>query len=337
MIPSSYTISKFYQYAWSPKFNKVSNTYYGGCPVCREGKSFGKKRRCYYIVDDDTIYCQNCQRGWSPLNWLIEVTKETKDDILRDVENYEPNIRSIIDEHEKKQKANEKVKLSTLPNDCINLTDHLQLDYYSNNQVVQDTLQFISKRRLNTAKFKPKTLWISLKDVSHKNRLVIPFYDQNGQIVFYQSRALYEEDNPPKYKSKTGADKTLFNIDQIDPNHDKIYKIEGPIDSSFVRNGVGMCGLTTSELQRKQLHNYPFHEQIWVLDNDIKTDEVYEKYERLLKNGERVFIWPKEFTSFKDINEVCMRYSIDEFPHKLIDKNIYEGRTGLLRLASLRL
>ena len=58
MIPKSYIIQKFYQYAGYPRFNKVSNTYYGCCPICREGKSWGKKRRLYYVVDDNTLYCQ---------------------------------------------------------------------------------------------------------------------------------------------------------------------------------------------------------------------------------------------------------------------------------------
>jgi hypothetical protein len=336
VLPTNYVIQKFYQLTNSPKHNKASNTYYAGCPICREGKSWGKKRRLYYVVDDNLLYCQNCQRGWEPLNWLVEVTGEPRDEILKDVENYEPNIRSILEEHEKKLKC-EKVKQQTLPEDSINLLDPIQVDYYADNKVCKEALKFIKQRRLDTAKYKPKTLWLSLKDYSHKNRLTIPFYDLSGQIIFYQTRALFEEDNPPKYKSKVGADKSLFNVEKIDPGHDRIYKIEGPIDTSFVRNGVGMCGLTMTELQRKQLHNYPFHEQVWVLDNDLKTDEVYEKYEKLLKNGERVFIWPKEFKPFKDVNEVCQRYNLDEFPHQLIDKNVYEGRAGLLRLASLRM
>lgn len=336
MIPKSYIIQKFYQYAGYPRFNKVSNTYYGCCPICREGKSWGKKRRLYYVVDDNTLYCQNCQRGWSPLNWIIAVSGETKADVIKDIELFEPNIRSILEEHEKHNKTSA-VKIPTLPEDSINLFDELQRDYYKDNVIVNHALKFISNRRLDTAKYRPKTLWISLKDFSHKNRVVIPFYDLNNQIIFYQSRAIFDEDSPPKYKSKTGADKSLFNIEKIEPTHDKIYKIEGPIDASFVRNGVGMCGLNTTELQQNQLRNYPFHEQVWVLDNDINTEEVYDKYVKLLESGERVFIWPIEFKKFKDINEVCQRYNIDEFPHKLIDNNIYEGRAGILRLASLRL
>lgn len=335
MLPANYVIQKFYQLTNSPKHNKLSNTYYAGCPICHEGKSWGKKRRLYYVVDDNLLYCQNCQRGWGPLDWLVEVTGESRDQILQDVENYEPNIRSIIEESERKTKA-EKTKSATLPEDSVNLMDPVQVDYYSTNKVVQRALEFIKERRLDTAKYKAKTFWLSLKDKSHRNRLCIPFYDLSSQIIFYQTRALFEGDDPPKYKSKIGADKSLHNVEKIDPEHGKIYKIEGPIDSMFVRNGVGMCGLTITEIQRKQLHNYPFHEQIWVLDNDIKTEEVYEKYVKIIERGEKIFLWPKIFTQ-KDINEVCIQYKLDEFPHRVIDQNTFQGREALLRLASLRI
>lgn len=334
MLPVNYVINKFYQHAGYPKFNKVSNTYYAGCPTCREGNSWGKKRRLYYIIDDNYLFCQNCSRGWSPLNWISEVSHESVEDVLKDVENYEPNIREIIEQHEKK--VAQKPKVPTLPTDSINLMDARQVDYYSNNKVVQDALDFIKERRLDTAAYRSKSLWVSLKDTSNKNRLTIPFYDLNGQIVFYQTRALYDEDNPPKYKSKLGNDKTLFNIERIDPSHDKIYGLEGPIDSMFVKNAVGMCGLTMTDKQREQLRNYPFHEFVYVLDNQLDNDDVYDQYEKILRRGDKIYIWPREIEE-KDINEFCTNKKLDEFPHRVIDENVYQGRAGLLRLAALRM
>ena len=56
-IPEEYTVSKFFQYIYQPRFNKFNNTYQGGCCICREGGSLGKKRRCYYIPKNDNIFC----------------------------------------------------------------------------------------------------------------------------------------------------------------------------------------------------------------------------------------------------------------------------------------
>ena len=53
IIPEGYVAEKFYQYAGYPKYKKLTNVYEAGCPICREGKSWGKKRRLYYVVKDN--------------------------------------------------------------------------------------------------------------------------------------------------------------------------------------------------------------------------------------------------------------------------------------------
>ena len=59
VIPQEYIVEKFYQYAGYPKYKKLTNVYERGCPVCRERKSWNKKRRLYYIVKEDHIFCHN--------------------------------------------------------------------------------------------------------------------------------------------------------------------------------------------------------------------------------------------------------------------------------------
>ena len=81
-IPEEYIIQKFYQYAGYPKYTKSTNTYTGGCPICREGSSWGRKSRAYYIPKNNAICCHNC--GWysKTLNWIIEVSGLTYNDCL---------------------------------------------------------------------------------------------------------------------------------------------------------------------------------------------------------------------------------------------------------------
>jgi NMD protein affecting ribosome stability and mRNA decay len=51
-----------------------------------EGKSFGKKKRCWYIPAKDLIYCHNC--GWSsrPLKWIMQAGLITREDVQRELE-----------------------------------------------------------------------------------------------------------------------------------------------------------------------------------------------------------------------------------------------------------
>ena len=82
----------------------------------------------------------------------------------------------------------------------------------------------IKERRLDTAVNRPDNLYVSLVDMVHKNRLVIPFVNENGIIEFYQTRSVLNKDNKtkPKYLGKVQAEKTLFNIDKVTNDHDKV-------------------------------------------------------------------------------------------------------------------
>jgi hypothetical protein len=79
-------------------------------------------------------------------------------------------------------------KISSLPEDSINLFDPIQVSHYKDNGVVQKMMSYIKYRRLDTAINRPDAFYVSLKDFTHKNRLIIPFKDDNGKIIFYQSR-----------------------------------------------------------------------------------------------------------------------------------------------------
>ncbi len=94
------------------------------------------------------------------------------------------------------------------------------------------TLSFIKNRKIDIAVNKPKTLWVSLTDKVHKNRIVFPFYntEKNAKIMFYQSRALYKEDEEiAKYLSKSNSDKYIFNLDKVSPDIDYVFLQEGQV------------------------------------------------------------------------------------------------------------
>ena len=82
IVPQEYIVEKFFQYAGYPKYKKITNVYEGGCPMCREGKSWGKKRRLYFVAKQDYIFCHNC--GWTgtPITFIQEIEGVTYKQIL---------------------------------------------------------------------------------------------------------------------------------------------------------------------------------------------------------------------------------------------------------------
>jgi hypothetical protein len=336
-LPTDYVILKFYELGFFPKRNRFNNTYQCGCPICREGTSLGKKRRCYYIPEQNNIFCHNC--GWSgtPKRWISEVSGMTSLEIITEVKNH-TNVE--IEETEIKAKI---LNPNSLPEDCINLSDLTQVEFYRNNEIVRQTLSLVKKRRLDTAVNKPRNLYLSLKDKVHKNRLVIPFVDINGNIIFYQSRTVTKYDKKPKYISKICGDRSLFNIDRVSPSTEFVYVFEGPINAFFTKNSVAVAGITEggqmfTGVQQDQINTtLKFHKRIWVLDSQWIDHASLVKSESLLKRGESVFIWPEKFGKrFKDFNDIAIHCGIDEIKETFIQKNTCENLTGIVRLAEIK-
>ncbi len=340
VLPEAYIVQKFYQYAGSPKYNRLTKTYQGGCPICREGKSWGKKRRLFYIVKDNFFHCHNC--GWhsNPINWIKEVSSLSYEDILEESKDYD-----ILPKDVNKKEINDYVKKifsQKLPEDSINLYDQTQLHFYNNNPIVQTAIRYIKDRKLDTACNKPKSLYVSLKDKTHKNRLVLPFWDLNNKIIHYQTRTLLKNDEKfkPKYLSKINSDKSVFNIDKVTEVLDKIYIFEGPIDACFAINGVAVAGITENssslytKLQNDQLNKFPFHERVIVLDSQWQDQASKNKTKILLDSGVKVFIWPKKLGKrYKDFNELIVDNKITKVPSKIIDDNTYTGLMGRVILS----
>ena len=331
VIPESYIIEKFYEHAGYPRYKKTTNVYEGGCPLCREGNSWGKKRRLYYIAKESSIFCHNCGWSGSPLRWIAEVEGVSQFDILKEAKNIEHEFIPEDVEIEKEENT------ASLPGDCINLFDKAQTAFYSRDNNVVNALNYIRERRLDTAINKPKTLWYCKEDYVHKNRIIIPFYEDNT-IVFYQSRKLLSTDTKPKYLSKVSTEKTVFNFDNISSVSDTIFIFEGPIDSFFVQNGVAVGGIqstsknTFTPSQEAQMSKYPFYDKVWVLDNQFIDESAKMKTKILLKEGHKCFIWPKELKMFKDFNDICTKGKRDEITSRFILSNTFEGLEGIVKL-----
>jgi hypothetical protein len=340
MIPEEYIIHKFYQHAGFPIYNKFTNVYNGCCPICREGKSWGRKKRLFFLPRDNVICCHNC--GWygDPIKWICATDNCTFTDIILEIKQGVFGASFIENYFDKTKTVTDIVSTPQLPKDSINLFDEVQVEYYKSNKDVQRALSIINKRKLNTAINKPKTLWVSLKDKVHQNRIIIPFYS-NNKIVHYQSRSIYPAQQP-KYLSKQSSDKVLFNVDNIKNEISTIFITEGPIDSFFIENGIAVAGIQEhskalyTKKQKIQISRYLLHEKIWVLDSQWLDTASYNKTSILCELEEKVFIWPKNIgTKYKDVNDMCVSLNINRLPHKFLKENTFTGLKGKVKLGEI--
>jgi len=339
MTHEQYYISKFFELGFYPQYNSFNNTYQCACPICREGKSLRKKKRCYFIPEKNIIYCHNC--GWSskPIKWISQITGLLPSQIKEEINNTCDNFEDIL----KEEPILKQLEVDTLPKNSINLFDPAQVAYFKDNSIVLQALEYIKKRRLDTAINKPPALYISLDDKYQKNRIIIPFFNENKDIEFYQTRVFLENDGSNiTYYSKLNSNKTLFNIDNIDFNQKYVFILEGPFDAFFIRNSVALAGInkgsnTLTTRQSQQFNTtLKFLNKIWIFDSQHIDKTSYVKTKNLLEIGENVFIWPKTLgQKFKDINELCVFAKKDEIIPDFILKNTFNGLEGLVLLETI--
>ena len=339
-LPDEFVIVKFYELGYRPFYNKFTNVYQCACPICKEGKSFKTKRRCYYIPKNENIFCHNC--GWSgkPLKWITEVSGESEANVISELRDYIPSAETFQEEVQAPV-----VTTTTLPEDSINLSDSSQLNYYKNNDIIRAALHLIKQRRLDTAINKPENLYVSLTDKVHKNRLIIPFVNEHNSIEFYQSRTILTRDNKikPKYLGRVGSEKTLFNINNVKQTFDNVYIFEGPINAFFTKNSVAVAGITergrsfTTRQQQQLDTTLKLLKRVWILDSQWIDQASLIKTEALLQQGESVFIWPEKFGKrFKDFNDIAMHCKLDEIKENFISKHTHAGLEGIINLSAIK-
>lgn len=344
VVPEDYTLRKFYEYAGYPKHKKIANIYEGGCPTCMEGHSWGRKRRLYFIPKENIICCHNC--GWysQPLKWIMEVSHMSREEIIYELDTGDYKYTNITHSSPIGSVKEEPRAIETLPKDCINLLDGTQIEHYKDDTYVQLALSVIKARKLDTATNRPKAFYISLSDYLHKNRLIIPFYDINNKIVHYQSRGITMKDlkERPKYLSKLNSPKSLFNFNNIKPDADFVYLLEGPLDSCFLKNSVAVAGINESgqslltKLQQQMLLSKSLCDKVWVLDNQWIDEASYTKTRDIIKSGAPIFIWPTEFKQFKDLNDICVALNITEINEPFIQRNIFRGLSAQIAFSRIK-
>jgi DNA primase len=338
-IPQQYVIETFYRCVSYPTHNKYTNTYNGSCPFCKEGKSFGRKKRFFYIPEKELCYCHNCGYSKKVFNFILDATGKPFNEVINEVKKYEVTDVPAIQE-----KTQEKVINKSLPDDCINLSDKNQLEFHKDNEVVKICLDIIHKRRLNTAVNRPKTFYISLTDIVHKNRLILPFYNENGDIIFYQTRTLLQRDEKlkPKYLSKVKTERSLYGVHNIDSSMECIYIFEGPIDSYFIRNGLAVCGIaenserTFTEQQQSQINKLSSFKKVWCLDNQWNDNASLKKSILLADKDEHIFIWPDGLKKYKDFNELCVKFGRDSINPEMVVNHTYSGLKAKILLTTIK-
>jgi len=256
------------------------------CPYCNSKDAF-----IYKVKDKEMFLCFDCQRHVSNNNVPVKETNVT-----RSLISFNP-VLSLC------------TKLSELP------SNHFCVEYV--------------KRRKISEKFQESLYFTDKFDVIAKNigkeiaagpRLVIPFFDTEGNLFAMQGRAL--DDSKQRYVTLVfdKNNELLFGADRVDLTKPFVV-VEGPIDSLFLENAVATAGIGNVSDKYISLATI-------CLDNEPRNKDIVRIIKKNIERGFKVVIWPDSIQQ-KDINEMYLEgVNVAE----VIEKNTFKNLSAIIRL-----
>ena len=309
----------------SPKLHrfaqKKDDLYNFRCPLCGDSQKNKAKSRGYvYRKKNDYFYmCHNCSASMSFYNFLDKVdstlVKEYALERYKDTASTKTSyVTPTFDEFKtaapKFKKSLDIPTIESLPDGHYAKTyvesRKIPKEFYSSLYFAEDFKGFVEGLKIE-------------KDGLKENdpRLVIPFYDEDKNLIAFQGRALGE--SKLRYITvKTSDDNNkFFGLHRID-QEEKIYVTEGPIDSMFLKNAIATADsnllATTRSFDKTKL--------VLVFDNEPRNKDICKLMEKAIDEHFKVVIWPDMMQS-KDINDMIMDgFDSDEI-QDIIDKNTF--------------
>jgi len=291
---------------------KDSRLYNFSCPLCGDSTSDKKKARAYCMPKKKGtglyFFCHKCNEAM-PFGLLLK-----RIDNLLYKEYQKERIGS---RYSNKPKEIEVPKFNNMKK---------TLEVVSSNSSVFDDLQDMSKMPRKVAeylinrKIPLDKLWKyfyyadDFKKVANQicagtfskaalkykeSRIVLTMLDSSARITGIQGRTIGESSAKYITIKRSESARKIFGLDQIKYNRPVIV-LEGPIDSCFLDNAIGVCGADLVS-QVEGLNINP----IFCFDNEPYSKIITKKVYRAIQQNYYVVIYPRNIKQ-KDINEMVL-------------------------------
>jgi len=167
------------------------------------------------------------------------------------------------------------------------------------------------------------------KKLYNEPRLVIPFLDEENNLLGFQGRDLLK--SKIKYITIKLSDdnRKVYGLNRVDKSK-RIYVVEGPIDSMFLDNSLATMDASLYSI----ILSVGNHDYVFVYDNEPRNKDIVKHMHKTIEMGKSVCIWPSH-VKHKDINEMVKEggYS-PSMVQSIIDTNTYSGLQAKLELES---
>ena len=313
-------------------FKKKSNALFNfRCPYCGDSQKNKTKARGYIFPKGNSyIYkCHNCSVSTSASKLIKYVDEKLYNQLI--TEKYRE------DKQHKDIKESPAEKLSTTLKQMFRDSNSKLRSLKKVSQLEDNhpARQFVLKRNIPFNKhykiyYTPNFYkWVNTV-VENKfssiqkdhPRLIIPFYNNEGDMFAFQGRALNGE-NPKYITIKVDNDKEkIYGLDDVDWSK-RVYVVEGPIDSLFLDNCIATA---QSDLR------VGGDDVVLIPDNEPRNNEVVKQVKAYIDDNFKVVIWPSDIKE-KDINEMILSGKTERDIKDIIARNTFNGLLARTKLS----
>lgn len=305
----------------SPKLKLFSqkklDLYNFRCPICGDSQKDKNKSRGYVFKrkDDYFFRCHNCAASLNFYNFLEKVQPS----ILREysLERFrkdEPKPEEpSIEIAKTKPVFKKRLKLKTV----AELSDtHLAKKYCIDRKIPEESLYNLYyapdfKKFVEDLGVEKNNL------IDDDKRLVIPFFDKDKNLVALQGRTLTNSSMRYITVKITDESEKFFGLDRINED-EKVYVVEGPIDSLFLENAIATADSNLTRVDQL----FDRSKFVLVFDNEPRNKEIIKLLDKAIENHYNVVIWPEMIES-KDINDMVLEgFTVEEI-RDIIEKNTF--------------
>ena len=301
------------------KFKRVKPDLYNfRCPICGDSQKNKSKTRGYlYAVKADMNFrCHNCGASMTLSNFIKKIDPTLhKQYVFERFKDGKTGRGTVVEEPKFNFEAPQ-------------FKPKLDLPKASENDIAR---RYLEKRKLDPNKFYYTDKFKAWSN-SHKKtfddltydepRIIIPLFYQNT-LVGFQGRSL----GPSKVKYITvmindDAPK-IYGLDTIRKSS-PVFVTEGPIDSTFLRNSIAMCGADGD------VGKWGVSTPVWVYDNEPRSKEITSRISKTIAEGGSVVIFPSNIHE-KDINDMVLA---GHDVQSIVESNIYKGLEATLKFTT---
>ena len=301
------------------------------CPVCGDSQKNKIKTRGYIYKKKERFgfMCHNCSTTMSLPKFIRYVDPSLYNEYQLEsfVRSNTSNNVNVADFVTKPTFNIPSAPRSILLTDAQSINGlnphHLARKYLEDRKVPLDNLYYTE----DFAKFVKDLFPDNTKQLYKEERIVIPFYDKQGNLLGVQGRAIGQskikyitiktDENTPKIFGWNGLDTSKT-----------VYVVEGPIDSLFLVNCVATmdAALYTAPSVIGLDLDYTF-----VYDNEPRNKQIVTNMRKTIELGRKLCVWPDTIQQ-KDINEMVLADMHPSEIQHIIDSNTHEGLIATMKM-----